>query len=223
MRAAVAAAVVAVIAAAVAIGLAVTSATAQGPRLAALGTLGSLMPAHAQGAAGAEGVPVPATAPLAGTATAATGRPVDQISCQAGEQVLFHIHSHLAIFVNGRARQVPAGIGIPGGRAQPTAHGPFIDTGTCFYWLHTHAPDGIIHVESPVQRRYTLGEFFDEWGQPLGAHRVGPAAGRVVAIYDGQVYQGNPRDIPLTAHARIQLEVGTPLIAPQAVSFPPGL
>jgi hypothetical protein len=137
--------------------------------------------------------------------------------------VLFHIHSHLAIFVNGQARQVPAGIGIPGGQAQPTAHGPFIDAGTCFYWLHTHAPDGIIHVESPVQRRYTLGEFFDEWGQPLSPHRVGPAAGRVAAIYDGQVYQGNPGDIPLTAHAQIQLEVGTPLIAPQPVSFPPGL
>ncbi len=51
----------------------------------------------------------------------------------------------------------------------------------------------------------------------------GPATGRVVALYNGQVYQGNPRNIPLDAHAQIQLEIGTPLIAPQPVTFPAGL
>jgi hypothetical protein len=45
----------------------------------------------------------------------------------------------------------------------------------------------------------------------------------VVALYDGKVYQGNPRGIPLTAHAQIQLDIGTPLIAPQPVTFPAGL
>jgi hypothetical protein len=30
-----------------------------------------------------------------------------------------------------------------------------------FTWLHTHAADDIIHTESPVNRTYTLGEFFD--------------------------------------------------------------
>ncbi|MBV9205571.1 MAG: hypothetical protein JO037_09245, partial [Actinobacteria bacterium] len=63
----------------------------------------------------------------------------------------------------------------------------------------------------------------DVWGQPLGPDRAGPAAGRVVALYNGKVYQGNPSDIPLTAHAQIQLDVGSPLIAPQPVSFPAGL
>ena len=194
-----------------------------GLSLAPLSTLGALQPAPAPGVTGPEGVPVPAAAPLARTATAATGQPVDQISCQTGEQTLFHIHAHLAIFVNGKARQVPAGIGVPGAQAQQTPNGPFIAAGTCFYWLHTHAADGIIHIESPVQRTYTLGDFFDEWGQPLGPTRAGPATGRVVALYNGHVYQGNPRDIPLTAHAQIQLDVGTPLIAPQPVTFPAGL
>jgi hypothetical protein len=68
--------------------------------------------------------------------------------------------------VNGSARQVPAGIGIPGARTQNSAKGPFFSSGTCFYWLHTHAADGVIHIESPVQRAYTLGDFFYEWGQP---------------------------------------------------------
>jgi hypothetical protein len=45
----------------------------------------------------------------------------------------------------------------------------------------------------------------------------------VVALDNGQVYRGNPRDIPLTAHAQIQLEVGTPPVAPETITFPAGL
>jgi hypothetical protein len=125
--------------------------------------------------------------------------------------------------VNGAARQVPAGIGIPGAQGQNTSTGTFIGSGTCFYWLHTHAADGVIHIESPVQRTYTLGEFFNEWGQPLSATKVGPATGKVTAIYNGHVYLGNPADIPLTKHAQIQLEVGSPLVAPEKITFPSGL
>src|SRR5262249_46869943 len=147
----------------------------------------------------------------------------DGISCERNEQTLFHIHAHLAVFVSGTPRQVPAGIGIPGAQAQNTARGPFIGGGTCFYWLHTHAADGILHIESPVHRTYTLGNLVDEWGQPLGPGQVGPAAGKVTAIYNGKVYLGNPRDIPLTAHAQIELEVGRPLVAPQPITFPAGL
>jgi hypothetical protein len=194
-----------------------------GVRLAPLHTLGALRPAPAPGPQGPEGVPIPRVAPLAGIATAATGQPVDGIGCSAGEQTVFHIHAHLTIFINGQQRQVPAAIGIPGAQAQSTPQGPFIGSGTCFYWLHTHAADGIIHIESPVQRTYTLGQFFDEWGLPLGPQQVGPARGPVTALYNGQVYQGNPRNIPLTAHARIQLEVGKPLVAPVSITWPSGL
>ncbi len=192
-------------------------------KLTSLAALGRLSAAPSPGAEGSESVPVPDAAPLAGTATSAAGRRVDGISCQAGEQTLFHIHAHLTLFVNGSPRQVPAAIGIAGARAEQTSAGPFIASGTCFYWLHTHAPDGIIHIESPVQRGYTLGEFFDEWGQPLGPDQAGPARGKVTAIYNSQVYQGNPRVIPLTAHAQIQLEVGTPLVAPVSITWPGGL
>jgi hypothetical protein len=192
-------------------------------KLASLSTLGSLKPAPSAGPLGPEGVPIPGAAPLTGTATKATGQKVDGISCQTNEQVLFHIHAHLTIFVNGQPRQVPAGIGIPDARAQSSPQGPFIGSGKCFYWLHTHAADGIIHTESPIQRTYTLGDFFDEWGQPLGPDQVGPAKGHVTAIYNGQVYQGNPRDIPLTKHAQIQLEVDTPRVAPEHITWPSGL
>jgi hypothetical protein len=216
---------VVVAAAAVAIALAVTAGGngTPGLKLASLSTLGPLRAAPSAGSAGAEGVPVPAAPPLAGTAASASGQKVDGIGCQSSEQSLFHIHAHLTIFVNGSPRQVPAAIGIPGAQTQNTPQGPFIASGTCFYWLHTHAADGVIHIESPVQRTYTLGDFFDEWGQPLGPGQIGPAKGHVTAIYNGQAYRGNPRAIPLTVHAQIQLEVGTPLVAPVTITWPGGL
>lgn len=190
---------------------------------APLSTLGTLKPAPPSGPLGPESVPVPSGAPLATTATKTTGQAVDGIHCQTNEQTIFHIHAHLTVFVNGEPRQIPAGIGIPGAQAQNTAQGPFIGSGTCFYWLHTHAADGIIHIESPIHRIYTLGNFFDEWGQPLGPNQVGPVTGHVTAIYNGKVYQGNPRDIPLNAHAQIQLEIGKPLVAPESITWPSGL
>jgi len=152
-----------------------------------------------------------------------TGAPVDGIRCDTSEQVLFHIHAHLTVVVNGSPRQIPAGLGIAGAQAQNTPQGTFISGGKCFYWLHTHAADGIIHIESPVHRTFTLGNFFNVWGQPLGPSQAGPAQGHVTAIYNGKVYHGDPRDIPLTKHAQIQLEVGTPLVAPGSITWPSGL
>jgi hypothetical protein len=52
---------------------------------------------------------------------------------------------------------------------------------------------------------------------------VGPATGHVTAIYNGKLYQGNPRGIPLNAHAQIQLEVSKPLIAPETITWPSDL
>ena len=60
--------------------------------------------------------------------------------------------------------------------------------GACFFYLHTHSADGIIHIESPVTRTYTLGNFFDVWGRPLGSNRVGPAVGHVTALYNGRLF-----------------------------------
>jgi hypothetical protein len=180
-----------------------------------------LHPAPAPGALGPEGIPIPQGAPsLASNSSTATGGTVDGIQCNAGEKLIYHVHTHLTVFVNGSARQVPYGIGIaPPRHVSATAQGPFIDSGKCFYWLHTHAADGIIHIESPIHRTYTLGNFFDIWHQPLTPNQVGPAKGKVTAFYNGQVYTGNPRDIPLGGHTQVQLDVGKPLIAPEKVNF----
>jgi hypothetical protein len=192
--------------------------------LAALSALGNLRRVAAAGPLGPEGVPIPRGRALGHVRLLTSGEQVDGISCQVGEQVLFHIHAHLTIFVRGVARQVPAGIGIaPPYQVEATPQGAFVAGASCFMWLHTHSADGIIHTESPVSRTYTLGEFFDIWGQPMDREQVGPTHGRVTALFNGRVYTGNPREIPVLAHAQIQLEVGRPLVAPEQITFPPGL
>ena len=122
-----------------------------------------------------------------------------------------------------RQRVIPYGIGVLGPlQLQQTADGPFVTGGTGFYWLHTHDTTGVIHIESPVQRRYTLGEFFDLWGQPLSPTQVGPERGPVTALVDGTRFVGDPRDIPLDAHAVVQLDVGA--VHPfERYPFAPGL
>ena len=148
---------------------------------------------------------------------------IDGIQCQVSEQVVYHIHAHLTVFVDGQPRQVPYGIGIaPPISVTDTPGGGFVTSGSCFYWLHTHAADGVIHIESPTQKVYTLGQFFDVWGQLLSPSQVGPATGTVTAFVDGAAVSGNPRDIALNAHSQVQLDVGA-VVAPQRIEWPTGL
>jgi hypothetical protein len=159
-------------------------------------------------------------APLTGQTS---GGVVDGIGAGNTEQLAFHIHAHLAVYVNGRQETIPYGIGVlPPLQLQQTVEGPFVVGGTAFYWLHTHDSTGVIHIESPVVRRYTLGEFFDIWGQPLGPTQVGPVRGPVTIRVDGRTVTGDPRDVPLDEHSVIQLDVGS--VGPlQPFTFPAGL
>ena len=165
------------------------------------------------GTPGGEQIPVPNGPKLATLLNAATGQTVDGIQCQTSEGTQVHVHSHLTIFVNGQARAIPAGIGIPG-----------YPNGSCLYWLHSHYGDGIIHVESPNESdSYTLGQWFDEWGIPLSSTQVGPATGKVTVFFTSPgkkpgIYTGNPRNLPLGDHYQIQLDVGTPIVAPVQIT-----
>ena len=144
---------------------------------------------------------------------------MDGIQCGATEQLAYHIHAHLTVFVNGTERALPGGIGIPGSTVVPTSEGPVANGGSCIYWLHTHAPDGIIHVESPTQRIYTLGNFFDEWHQPLTDNQVAGATGKVTAFVNGKAWTKSVRLIPLNPHAVIQLSVGSPVVPFHGMSW----
>jgi hypothetical protein len=136
-----------------------------------------------------------------------SGEPVGGISCDAMEGQRLHIHQHLVVLDHGRAIPIPANIGIPAG-AQ------------CLYWVHTHTPDGIIHIEAPTDRTFTLGDFFRVWAQPLSRTAAGTAhanKGTSLKIWvDGKPYTKDPATIPLTAHADIVIEAGPPFPKPPA-------
>ncbi len=165
---------------------------------------------------GFEGVPIETGADLASPGTTGTSD-VAGIKCGSTEQLAYHIHAHLAVFVAGQSRAIPGGIGIPGSQIAQSSEGPVANGGQCIYWLHTHAPDGVIHIESPTQRIYTLGNFFDIWRQPLTADQVAGASGKVTAYVNGKLWTKSLRDIPLGPRAAVQLDVGTPAVPFQSV------
>ena len=167
---------------------------------------------------GPEGPPLENGHNLAPPGSPPPGGSVDGITCQGGEQTFFHIHARLTLFVNGHAERVPPGVGIAHPQIQSTPRGSFVGNGACFSWLHTHAGDGIIHIESPIQRTFTVGNFFAVWGQPLSASQVGPSKGPVTALVNGKVWHGDPSSIPLHSHSQIQLEVGRPLVGPVRIT-----
>jgi hypothetical protein len=173
----------------------------------------------APGPKGLEQVPIPQVPTLAAPQSLHVGETIDGIKCETSEKVAFHIHAHLAIFVNGKQKQVPFGIGIgPPLKGANSAAGPFVTQGSCFAWLHTHTADGIIHEEAPTKQSFSLGQFFAVYGQKLSSTQVGPAHGKVTALVNGKVWSGQPSAIPLADHALIQLDVGT-LVGEQKVGF----
>ena len=140
------------------------------------------------------------------------GPTIDGIPCERGERLTYHLHTHLALFVEGEQIEVPPHIGIKGG---------------CIYWLHTHDDSGIIHVEAPSQRQFTLGEFFSIWGQALSStallDRQADNEHQIQAFVNGQLFDGDPANIPLESHTVIAVEYGPPFPPPPPFQFPQGL
>jgi hypothetical protein len=126
---------------------------------------------------------------------------IDGIQCNNVEQLVSHIHAHLDIFMNGQPYTIPSQIGI---------------TDKCFYWLHTHDESGVIHIESPVAKDYTIGQFFDIWNKKFSNTQI------LDNIVNGKntlnVYVNgnkvnapvNYRDIKLNAHDEIAVVYGKP-------------
>ena len=148
------------------------------------------------------------------------GQTIDGIEGSSREMLQVHVHAHLSLFLKGEQIAIPYGIGIV--RPFQVKNG-FVGMGSGIYWLHTHDATGIIHVESPDNRTYTLGQFFDIWGQTLNAREVAGLKGALRAYVDGKRYSGDPRAIVLGAHTQITLEVGAPFVPPPVYVFPAGL
>ena len=175
-------------------------------------------PAAAQ-SPGPEGIPLEAGPDLAPASSTTPGTTVDGVQCAPIEQLAYHIHAHLQVYVNGQPQALPAAIGLIGPIYENTPYGRFYGARDCYYWLHTHASDGIIHIESPTKRIYTLGNFFDEWDQPLSRSGVAGHNGKVTAFLNGKPWTQDPRTIPLLPHASIQLDIGTPVVPAHVISW----
>ena len=109
-----------------------------------------------------------------------------------------HYHPTLRVVVRGTEIAVPPNIGV-----DPT-------TGAMSS-LHTHEPDGTLHIEAKRRgQRFTLGQFFKEWGVPLTSRAVGGTqsnTGRVVVTSNGKRVRGEPGRLRLRPEQQIVVRV----------------
>jgi hypothetical protein len=173
------------------------------------------------GGVGPEGIPSEVSPALGAPNAGLSGATIDGVSCNSTEQLVYHHHVHLAVFIDGQAKSVPPGVGmVPPVTVTSTPHGMFAEgSQKCLYWLHVHAQDGSVHIESPQAANFFLGQVFGVWHQPLSADRLGRDTGRVTATVNGTAYTGDPTQIPLAEHIQIVLNLGSPLVKPPAVNW----
>jgi hypothetical protein len=113
-----------------------------------------------------------------------------------------HYHVHLDILLNGQALPVPANIGVD-------------QTSGAMSYLHTHTPDGVVHIEAGrAGQPFTLGQLFTEWNVRLSATQVGSLQagnGNTLVVYvNGAKVPGNPAQLRLAAHQEIAVVYGPP-------------
>ncbi len=123
------------------------------------------------------------------TDTATAGYwPGTDIEClPSGHQSLaLHIHPVLSINVNGEEEAIPGNIGI---------------SGNCMAEVHTHEPNGVLHLESVHQgKEFVLGDFFKVWGEPLEREEF-----QLAMTVDGEE-SNELGDLVLKDHQQIVLE-----------------
>jgi hypothetical protein len=126
------------------------------------------------------------------------------------EALAFHIHMLLQVYVDGKPVEVPAGIGI-----NSVGNPQFITV------LHTHDTTGVIHVESPTQTNYTLGEFFNVWGVPFSSTQLGAysnSGDKLIRVFlNGKPYSADPTGLLLKQHEDIVVTYGTEKQLPKPI------
>jgi hypothetical protein len=79
-----------------------------------------------------------------------------------GTKMVMHIHPQISVSISGQPTIVPENVGMDKTLWKDHSLDKYGMQGMSP--LHTHDSSGIIHVESSVNRDYTLGEFLDVWG-----------------------------------------------------------
>ncbi len=125
----------------------------------------------------------------------------------SAEGSVLHIHQHLDLWVNGTKVEVPANLGI--------------DDNTFITEVHVHPGEAdVIHVESPVQQNFYLGQVFGEWGVRLTSSCVGRYCGALHWWVNGVEQHGNPADLKLASHQEIAIALGkAPAQVPSTYPF----
>lgn len=122
--------------------------------------------------------------------------PIDGIVC--GPKVVYHIHALLSIYKDGQRLALPGNIGRPN---------------PCDYEMHTHDGSGVLHIETDSPKVFTLGQFFAEWGQPIGATSIAGLLGTPTyyVIDKEQItrFTGDPSTIDLVKFREILVVTGT--------------
>jgi hypothetical protein len=146
--------------------------------------------------------------------------PISGLSCDSMEQNGYHIHVHFTIYINGQPLTIPAGIGIPA-------------DGTCFYWMHTHTDDGIIHIEAPQKlHNLALDDFMTLWQQGFANLNFPPqmtqSSGWKIFVngkpFNGVVTSPLYTEVTFQPHDAVTLEYGSPNPPPDIFyAFPAGL
>jgi hypothetical protein len=136
------------------------------------------------------------------------------------EYLTYHVHAHLDVFVDGQPVEIPGGVGIeitdPAVESFGSGYGGIPEEGCeqpCISPLHTHDPDGVIHIEAPSEARFTLGQFFVELGVRLDASCVDEFCTPdvpVAVFVDGQRQEGDPADVVFGDRQEIAIVIGTP-------------
>ncbi|MGH9696959.1 MAG: hypothetical protein ACRD5Z_22635, partial [Bryobacteraceae bacterium] len=163
----------------------------------------------------------------------AHGQTVYGIQCLASEGGLIHNHAYLEVYVDGKPVTLPPGVGIVYPQGSGVSALASDGLKSCLYPLHVHDGEpNIIHIESPVQRSYFLGELFDVWGQQLTSTSVMGHASDATHKLVFEVFDANgklttvttdPRQIELTAHETIAVLYNSPTVTPKAYTDWQGL
>jgi hypothetical protein len=144
--------------------------------------------------------------PAGNSSTGGQGQDIGTMRCLSSQPVTFHVHTHLSIFLNGEHLALPQAVGFVTGAPN----------GDCHYPLHTHDATGMIHVHATAPTTFTLGQFFQTWGESLTSTDIGGLTGMPVRVFvtDNGVATEitNASDWPnieLTSRRHVTIQVGT--------------
>jgi len=79
--------------------------------------------------------------------------------------LVMHMHVALRIVINDEFVIIAGNVGIDPALYKTHALDRYGIKNPKTYPLHTHDTSGVIHIESTELRTFTLGQFFDVWGQ----------------------------------------------------------